>query len=572
MSVKQGKRARRQSSLSLWLALAVIVPAVALLQLRPMRLDLTEDGQYSLAKATTDQLDQLEDRLQVKLYFNRDIEGAESLLPQRLVLEDLLEEIERHGDPYVEVETVDPTTDLAAMRDAEHVGVEPLQLTGQDIGGVQVQLQYQGLELRYQDRSEVIPFVTASEFEFAFTVRLASLLRPKRPVIGFVSDEPPLPPPMPGIPRKVPEGRIFEQLRERLGQRYAVRDLRLTEDHPIEDDIVAVVVARPRDLDEEKLRCVDRYLAEGGRVVVLQDFEVVQSQNLASHPLTTGMESWLAGFGIQLDDRLIYDLQGIRVQAGVQTIQTAGGPQVVPLEANYGFGLLLEGDSLSRTHPVTADLSRVASFWAHPIGTTDLLETLEAEVLLQSSPQSWLLPHDRDLGMSIEAIEATDTEARRSGNPRPYALGIAVQGVFPAAFPAEDLIPARGSLVVLGDADLFHNTTFASGGDGNGDFAANLLDWVAQDADLIALRSRGKRERPLVDFELQYVEGHGGWDQPEDKLEELHRDATRFARSRERWIAWGNVLGPALLVLLMASAHFRYYRRRALRPYEGGKS
>lgn len=572
MSTTQGKKARRQASLSLWLVLAVIVPAVALMQLRPMRIDLTEDGQYSLAKATKKQLDQLEDRLQVKLYFNRDIEGAESLLPQRLILEDLLEEIQRHGAPHVEVETVDPTTDLAAMRDAEHVGVEPLQLAEQDIGGVQVQLQYQGLELRYQDRSEVIPFVTASEFEFAFTVRLASLLRPKRPVIGFLSDEPPLPPPMPGIPRKVPEGRIFEQLRERLGQRYAVRDLRLDADHPIEDDIVAVVVARPRELAQEKLECLDHYLAEGGHVLVLQDFESVQSQSLESHPLETGLEDWLASFGIQLDNRLIYDLQGIRVQAGVQSINTPSGPQVVPLEANYGFGLLLEGMSLSRTHPVTADLAHVASFWAHPIGTTDLLDTLESETLLQSSPQSWLLPHDVNLGMSMEDIEAIDAAARRSGAPRPYALGVAIKGIFPSAFPTESLIPAPGSLVVLGDADLFHNTTFASGGEGNGDFAANLLDWIAQDADLIALRSRGKRERPLVDFELAFVEEHGGWDQPEDKLEDLHRDATQHARSRQRWISWGNVLGPAILVFLMASAHFRFHVRRARRPFQGGEA
>jgi ABC-type uncharacterized transport system involved in gliding motility auxiliary subunit len=174
--------------------------------------------------------------------------------------------------------------------------------------------------------------------------------------------------------------------------------------------------------------------------------------------------------------------------------------------------------------------------------------------------------------MSMAAIEASDKAARAAGNPRPYALGVAIQGVFPAAFPQEDLVPARGSLVVLGDADLFHNTTFASGGEGNGDFAANLLDWIAQDADLIALRSRGKRERPLVDFELAYVEANGGWDQAEEDLEELHRGATGHARSRQRWISWGNVLGPALLVFLMAQAHFRFHGRRAKRPFEGGKA
>lgn len=561
---------RRQSGLSLWLVLLVVVPIVGLLQVNSLRWDLTEGRQYSLARATVDTLEQLEDRLQVKLYFNRDIEGAEALLPQRLLLEDLLEEIAGAGGDWVEVETVDPTTDLAAMRDAEHVGVEPLQLTGQDIGGVQVQLQYQGLELRYQDRSEVIPFVTASEFEFAFTVRLASLLRPTRPVIGFVSDEPPLPPPMPGMPRQIPEGRIFEQMRERLGQRYAVRDLNLELEGRIADDIVAVVVARPTELAPAKLEVIDRYLAEGGHLVVLQDFEAVSSSSLDARTLTTGLEEWLLGFGISTDPRLIYDLEGIRIQAGVQTIQTPSGPQVAPLEATYGFGLLLEKDSLSRDHVVTADLARVAAFWAHPVGTSNLIPGLRAEVLLQSSPQSWLLPADSSLAMNMENIEGMTRKARQSGAPRPYALGVAVQGIFPPAWPHEDLQPSEGSLVVLGDADLFHNTTFASGGEGNGDFAANLLDWVAQDADLIALRSRGKRLRPLTDFAEDYVAAHGGWEQPEEALEDLHRDATRHARSRQRWISWGNVLGPVFLVLLLAAGHVGFHRRRAQRPFRPG--
>ncbi|MHC4823748.1 MAG: GldG family protein [Planctomycetota bacterium] len=563
---------RRQSGLSLWLVLLLVIPSVGLLQMCSVRFDLTEGRQYSLAKATVDTLGQLEDRLQVKLYFNRDIEGAEALLPQRLLLEDLLEEIAGAGGEWVEVETVDPTTDLAAMRDAEHVGVEPLQLAGQDIGGVQVQLQYQGLELRYQDRSEVIPFVTASEFEFAFTVRLASLLRPTRPVIGFVSDEPPLPPPMPGMPRQIPAGRIFEQMRERLGQRYAVRDLNLEMEGKVPEDIVAVVVARPTELAATKLEVLDRYLAEGGHMVVLQDFEAVASSSLDAHTMRTGLEDWLAGFGISTDPRLIYDLQGIRVQAGVQTIQTPSGPQVAPLEATYGFGLLLEEDSLSRDHVVTADLDRVASFWAHPIGTSDLLPSLRADVLLQSSPQSWLLPADSSLEMNLENIEGMTKKARQSGSPRPYALGVAVQGMFPPAWTHEDLQPGEGSLIVLGDADLFHNTTFASGGEGNGDFAANLLDWVAQDADLIALRSRGKRLRPLTDFAEDYVAANGGWDQPEEQLEDLHRDATRHARSRQRWISWGNVLGPAFLVLLLALGHVGFHRSRARHPFQGGGS
>ena len=80
----------------------------------------------------------------------------------------------------------------------------------------------------------------------------------------------------------------------------------------------------------------------------------------------------------------------------------------------------------------------------------------------------------------------------------------------------------------------------------------------------------GKRLRPLTDFAEEYVAARGGWERPEDELEELHRDATRHARSKQRWISWGNVLGPVLLVLVLAMAHFSFHRRRAARPFRAG--
>ena len=83
--------------------------------------------------------------MQVKLYFNRDIEGAEGLLPQRLLLEDFLDEVVARSGGLVTVETVDPTVDLVAQRDAEHIGVTPITLTGGGLGGVSVDLLYQGV-------------------------------------------------------------------------------------------------------------------------------------------------------------------------------------------------------------------------------------------------------------------------------------------------------------------------------------------------------------------------------------------------------------------------------------------
>ena len=562
--------ARREAHRSFVWRVLTVVPLVALAGHLHWRIDFTEEKAYSLAPATIERLQGLEDRLQVKLYFNRDIEGAESLLPARLVIEDLLGEIERYGAPWVSVETVDPTTDLAAKRDAEHIGVEPLPISAQEVGSISVDLLYQGLELRYQNRSQVIPFVTPNELEFAFTVRLAELQSERRPVIGMVSDEPLLPPQMPGIPRQIPAGRIYEELRVALGQRYAVRDLDLSQEGAIGDDIVALIVACPWNLDPAQLKVLDRYLAEGGHVMVLQDPAYVDVSQLTTEHRATGLEEWLAHFGISVDSGMVYDLHSVQVESGSREITTPTGPQRVPVYLPYGFGLLTDEGGLSEDHVVTAKLEQLALYWAHPVHTAELASGLSAEAIVHSSEQSWVMSADTPLDMRVNNLQALNRQAQARGAGARHPLAVAVRGRFPALHEHESLTPAEGLLVVIGNSELFHNATLQTMGGAsspNGEFAANLADWLAQDEGLIGLRSRGKSARPLADFGRDYVEAQGGWSEEEEANRELDRDASLHRRAKVRRISWSNVLIPPVVVLLLAWGHRLFHGRRARRAF-----
>lgn len=571
MSSAAAKKARRQSRWSMILVVLLVIPAVALLTQLRWRWDLTEERAYSLSPATLQTLDNLEDRLQIKLYFNRDIEGAESLLPARLVIEDLLTEIERKGSPWVSVETVDPTTDLAAMRDAEHVGVEPLPVTAQNVSGVSVDLLYQGLELRYQNRSEVIPFVTPDEFEFAFTVRLAELQRAQRPVIGMVSDEPLLPPQMPGMPRQVPAGRIYEELRVVFGQRYAVRDLDPSQPGAIASDIVAIVVPSPANLSEEKLRALDRYLAEGGHLLILQDSDFVDQRALTHEFRPTGLEAWLGFHGITVGNEYVFDSNAVDVPTGVREMMTSSGKKIVRVEEPYGLGVVAFGDGLTNDHVVTARLNQVVLIWAHPLRLDGLASCLQAETLIQSGSQSWLLPATISLAMEKGNIDSLNAQAKASGPPQPHTLAAAISGTFAPMFQHTDLNAAEGLMVVISNSELFHNVTLSDSSSGNAPFAANLADWLAQDAALIELRSRGKQSRPITDFGRVYAEEHGGFQEGESGLnEELDRAAQNHVRSQQRLISWGNVLLPPFLVLLFAWFHRSWHGRRARQPFRVG--
>jgi ABC-type uncharacterized transport system involved in gliding motility auxiliary subunit len=557
---------------SLVLVGLLVVAVVALGQRLRLRADLTEEGIYSLSDATVGLLGELEDRLQVKLYFNRDIEGAEGLLPQRVVLEDFLDEVAARGGGRVSVETVDPTTDLVARRDAEHVGVTPLTLQGGGLGGVSVDLVYQGVELRYRGRSEVIPFAVPSEFEFAFAVRLSELLRSARPAIAFVSDEPPMPPPLPGVQNPIPADRVYQDLRDVLQRRYAVRDVDLQDPEALAEDVVAVIIARPQEFQPDALRVLDRYLASGGHVLVMAEPERVDSRTLAHEARATGLADWLGGYGVRIGAEVVYDEESIQVPAGTEVVETPSGPQMRRIVAPYGLGPQLSAvqGSYATDHVVTGSLDSVTLFSAHPVQAFAMPDSLETETLLRSSPRSWLLPASVSRTMDLENLEALRATALQSGLPAASPLCIALQGVFPAAFAHEDFEPAPGLLVVLGDTDALSNIVLANAGAPNRDFAANLLDWMAQDEALVGLRSRGKRERRIPDFRTQYVERQGGWASTDEENRELDREAAAYARGRERTLTWGNVLGPPLVVLLLGLAHRAFYRRRERRPFRAG--
>ncbi len=566
-------RIRRSSAWAAALLLvALVAGTLAVAGRLRVRADLTQEGVYSLDPATRGLLQRLEDRLQVKFYFNRHVEGAENLLPQRLLIQDFLSEIESAGSPWIAVETVDPTTDLVAQRDAEHAGIQPLSVATGGVAEAGVALAYQGLELRYQDRSEVIPFTIPAELEFAFTSRLSSLLRPRRPEIAFYSREPALAPPIPGVPRRIPEERIYHELRAALASRCTVRDVDLVDSAWKGEATVALVVARPERMSPAEVGALDRYLAEGGRVLLLADTESVDPVAFTSRPLSSGLEGWLAGWGLRIPANLVWDDACMAVNAGYDEVETQTGRQRVPQRASYGFFPVVQGEGLAADQAVTAGLGSVTLFWPHPVETRTLPAGVEAKVLLRTSPQSWVVPPDTPIVLDKQVLQRVGSFVRQGGAGKPVPLAVMLRGTFPAQMEHDGLQPAPGLLVVIGDSDLFHNVVLnnqTAGGE-NAAFAANLGDWLSGDATLIGLRSRGRADRPLRDFRAEYVAAQGGWGQTEEENRVLDREAQAFARARARWTAWGNVLGPPALLLLLAAWSRARRRVRARVPTAGG--
>lgn len=583
----------RQAWISALLVALLTLCVVVLSQRLRWRLDLTEENRYSLAPATLQLLDRLEDRLDLVLYFNQDIEGAEALLPVRLLIQDFLDELAAYGGDKVVVRTVDPTTDLLARQDAEHAKIAAVPFQELSVGALSVAELYQGLEMRYQDRSEVIPFIRPERMEFAFAVRLASLIEKQRPVIGFFSREPPAPPLMPGIPPRTPPDRIFEDLRNAVGRRFAVRDVELDRLEAVDQDLVALVVAQPQNMTAREVFSLDQYLAGGGHVLVLYDHLKVALPSWAPSPVESGLDAWLNGLGLAVGKRLLWDERGNPIQVDSRVVETQSGQQQeVPIFLNYGLFPELQDDSLNQSNPATAFLSQLDLLWAHPLQIREVPAGVEKEVLLQSSKRSWALPLDVTLSTSPGNLQALKAHAISLGPGRSYPLAVALSGSFPSQFLGKEIPPVtnpeaeeeqtappgseasalrsaegQGLLVLIGDSDLFRNEVLRQS-PAQGSFAENLFDWLGQNADLIHLRMRGRKDREIRNFYQEYVEEEGAFATTDEEKREVDRGATRYQRGRQRQIAWLLVLGPAVLVLGLGLLRWRWRQKAAAKPYQ----
>lgn len=557
--MSRARLARRRSTLSALLLLGSVCLATILAQNLRARIDLTADREYTLSPALVDMVEGLDDRLQVKLYFNRDVEGAEHLLPQRLSILDRLQEIRAIGGERVALESVDPTTDLLAAREAEHLGVTPVTITDARVGGVSLEQLYQGMELRYLDRSQVIPFVIPDEFEFAFASRLAALLQgQQRPVLGFFSREPLLAPPVPGVDQQASPERIFEEFREILATRYAVRDLpAIGASEPVPEDLVGLVVGRPEEFTADESYALSQYLERGGRILMLVDHEEIQqNQGFASRPIRTGLDNWLKQYGITVHEHLIYDPRCRSVPVDVQWLTAPDGTRVQnPIYHPYGLYPVIREEGLNHSHVVTAQLEEADLIWAHPVVFQQPQGTSwTAETLLRTSDQARALPADVPLALSRSDVQLLDARAAREKTVRAFDLAIAVRGTFQEGAP-------EGLLVVIGDTDAFQNPTLAVA-ESNRKLTQNLVDWLAADERLISLRTRGNRPRLIRDFYEEALTAAGGPGETEAEARERDRAARRARDRSESLLSWGNVILPPVLLALAALGHFG--RRRAL--------
>jgi gliding-associated putative ABC transporter substrate-binding component GldG len=505
------------------------------------RLDLTRDGQYTLAGATEDALRRLQDPVTVKAYFTKDLPPPYSTNAR--YVRDLLDEYFNAGKGYFRYEFIDPTEeetseDKAKKKEVKHdifgrqvreatsieselqtLGIPPVQVQAREDDKLEVKRAYMGLAIKYGDKSEVIPVVQQTQkLEYDLTTLIRKLTRVKTPKIIIARAEGSL-----DVEKEA--GRIYGL----LGQLYDVSTQDLNTDSALGEDVDGIVVLGGKEpFTEDAQKSIDQFVVSGRSAAFLMDSIKPELSTLQSEDANHGLHDLLSRYGVQIESGLALD-----VACATMTVQRQQGFMRIAQPVQFPF--IPMAQPTDPDHPLTRGMSEVALPFTSPL-TINVGEgsALTAQSLLKTSEKAWVT----DAPYNLDPFQRWTQDKVTS--QRSLDLLVTVAGVFPSAFAPEtddaqsqSSEGAKGRILVAGTS-AFLGDQFMSGV--NQALALNLIDWLLLDEGLLKMRSRGLAGAKL-----------------DEDLEDSTRNLVRYS----------NMVGVPLIFVLFGV--FRWRRREARR-------
>ncbi len=554
---------------------------------RSARIDLTENGLYTLSDGTRGVLESLDDPVTLRLFLSREMSTRlPGINAYATRVGELLEEFARIGGDDVRLEVIDPEPFSEEEDRAVASGLEGVPVGDGDA------LFYFGLVASGPTgEQEVIPFfsIARGEFlEYDVTRMIHRVANPELPVVGLLSTLPMDGSPGPGglmggMPRPWAMYRQLEQF-------FEIRAVEPGVDR-IDDDVDVLVVVHPTQLDERTLYAVDQFVLGGGNALVFVDgYAETDPTSRMQGPGYAGndaLDRLLGAWGLAL-----------RTQSVAADIALATRVRARANERNvlvdYPVWLNLRPELYDEGDVVTGQLGDVVM--ASP-GVLDLVEREGVNVtpLIRTTESASVIDPAR-LGFGSDP---TDLVRNYAAGGEPLVLAARVSGsiatAFPDGAPAEEdadgedstrdasedatgesesvphLAESQGEtdVIVIADTDFlldqFWVTTQQLFGTelliptaSNNTLVINAVENLAGDRNLISIRSRGGHDRPFTLLENVRRQAEADYLQKEQELlDELAATEQRLVELQDQ-----GGQGESMILTAEQAAELERFRER----------
>ena len=550
--------ARRVSAWGFVAIAAVLFVALNVLSqtvLRGAKLDLTEEGLYTLSDGTRSVIGRLGEPITVRFFFSNSLSSAVPTISQYARrVQELLETYAGVSNGMITLQVIDPEPFSDTEDEAVAYGLQgvPLNTAGE-------RLYFGMAATNTTDDGEMIPFFRQereSFLEYDLTRAFFNLANPQQKVVGVIST-------LPLAGGMDPSGRGMAQpwaVASQINQLFKLEDLG-TEVAVVPEEVDVLLVVHPQDLSAATRYAIDQYVLGGGRAVVFVDphSEVAAGVPNPGNPIAmhnSNLPELFRAWGLQLAPGMIV---GDRLAA--RRVRT--GPPERPEAIDYIAWLSLDEGLIDRDETITNQLTLLN------MGTVGALSPIEGAAtqfvpLITSSDQAMLIervqvqfvPNPQDLLANFVASGEVYTLAARVSGPAATA--------FPDGLPEDAVDTGREhiaesvvdiNIIVVADSDVladrswvrmqqFMGRTYAMPAADNGALLINAIDVFSGSSELIALRSRGITSRPFVVVEALERAAEDRFRDTEQMLE------ARIAETEEKLAAMETSEGAGGAIIL----------------------
>ena len=529
------------------------------------RIDLTEEGRYSLSDASKDLVAEISEPLTVKLYLDGDLDA--NMLRLRRSTEDLVRELNMYASEQLVIENYNPnsaTTDeerYAEYAELEERGLRGMSVTIRERGGkMSEQVIFPWAEVcssrdtmaiclmqpSSQKSGEVAVNNAIADLEYLFVDAIRVLNRKEIRKVAFIEGH----------------GELAEEYTYdasgALSRYFQVDRGVIGIDASVLDSYDAIIVAKPMERYSEIDKfIIDQYIMRGGRVLWLLDGAQMSNDMLAEGGATplieldVNLNDMLFRYGVRLTPTVVEDMQCAYMPVNVA--RPGEEPRFEPIP--WFYMPLLQG---SPYHPITKTLQAVKADFASGIEIVGDTAGVRKEVLLITSNAS----HVNMAPTEIDVMDAINIEPKEYFTTQYVPIAVALEGKFesiykhrmaPAGVNVDKIIdksePTR--MVVVADGDIIRNDIeqhreglmlVPLGYDrvtrqthGNKDFIVNSMLYLTDDEGLMQLRNR------RIDLRL------------------LNRAVVDSQRDMWMWI---NTLLPVVLLAIFGGIFFWIRKRK----------
>lgn len=532
-----GRQFKKNTLVGLLIALAAVIVVNIISSFLFYRIDLTKDKRHSLSKGTIEMLNNLEDRVYIRVYLKGKDQPADYQLFAKQV-EQVLQDF-RSYSKNVYFEFIDPlegkTTEEVNSILGEFVkkGLDPIPVSREDANGYSTHMVIPGAIISYRDHEYPTKLVVADpagadwmqysieELEYNLVAPIRRLLKTEKPSVAFLDGHGEL-----DFWNTCWTGmrlqRFYNVSRISLdGKINCLRNI------SIEDSVKqtlrlgnnkydVLIIAQPtQPFKEYDKYIIDQFIMRGGKVLWLIDNTTASLDSLQNSPeffatpRSLYINDLLFTYGVRINPNLIQDLSCLPIPQQVGMI--GDQPQFKLMAFPYCLDIVNFGD-----HPIVRNIKEIKSEFAGSIDLVGKNADLKKTMLMCSSERSKLVPTPSIVTLKVGVAQPNPQEFAFRNLP----VAVLVEGEFESAFkgilPVEfdtikelDFRPkstyTRQIFVSDGDIirnpfDRKRNQPYPAGYDiytrkmyDNTEFIVNCVNYLCADDDLLQLRSKNFR-------------------------------------------------------------------------------